>query len=317
MNGFSSLLADRLSGYVELQRALGYQFEQQAAVLHEFDSYLVEREHIPPLTQEIAVSFATEDPASSMDKSARRYQVVRRFCEHLSTFDPEAPVLDPNAVPRPSTRPAPPIISDDQLARLLHQARHISQPNPQCGVTLHAMVGLAASTGPRISEVVRLDKADVDLKTGVLHIRQTKFRKDRYVPTHPTTLEVLRSYAAARDAAYPECRDPAFFITMWSKRFCRNTLQQQFCKAARRAGLRGPIGRGLSFHHLRHRFAVKRLLTWYEAGLDVQAMLPVLATYMGHVHYTDTAYYLTATAELLRLAAERCSRPLETKETPP
>jgi integrase len=317
MSGFSSVLADRLSAYVELQRGLGFQFERQAVVLHEFDSYLVEREHIPPLTQKMVLSFATEDPASSMDKSARHYQVVRRFCEYLSTFDPEAPVLNPKAVPRPSARPAPHIISDGELARLLHQARHISQPYPQRGFTLHAMIGLAASTGLRISEVVRLDRADVDLKTGVLHVRQTKFSKDRYVPTHHTTLEVLRSYATARDAAYPDCRDPAFFITMWHKRFCRNTLQQQFCEAARRSGLRGPTGKGLSFHHLRHRFAVKRLVAWYQAGIDVQARLPVLATYMGHVHYTDTAYYLTATAELLSLAAERCNRELEPTETLP
>jgi hypothetical protein len=48
-----------------------------------------------------------------------------------------------------------------------------------------------------------------------------------------------------------------------------------------------------------------RLIAWYEQGADVQAMLPALATYMGHVHYTDTAYYITATAELMRLAAGR------------
>ncbi len=83
------------------------------------------------------------------------------------------------------------------------------------------------------------------------------------------------------------------------------TLQVAFCEVARRAGLRGPKGGGMSFHSLRHRFAVKRLIAWYEAGVNVQAMLPVLATYMGHVQYTDTAYYLTATAELLELAAER------------
>jgi integrase len=317
MNGFSSFLAERFSGYVALQRALGYQFDQQRAVLHKFDSYLMEGEHIPPITQDMAISFATEDPSSSLDKSARRYHEVRRFFEYLSTFDPQTPTLDPKAVPRPSTRPTPPIIiSDDELALLLHQARHISESNPQRGVTLHAMVGLVASTGLRISEVVGLDRADVDLKSGVLHIRQTKFRKDRYVPTHPTTVQALCSYAAARDAAYLESRDPAFFISMWRRRFCCNTLQQQFCKAARRAGLRGPTGRGLSFHHLRHRFAVKRLLAWYRAGADVQAMLPVLATYMGHVHYTDTAYYLTSTAELLSLAADRRNRWLEAKENP-
>jgi integrase len=317
MKSFSSVLADRLSAYVTLQRALGLQFERQVGDLHAFDEHLSRRGHTKPLTGELVVAFATDDPASSMDTRARRYHVVRRFCEYLATFDPHAPVLDPKAVPRPNVRPAPQIITDETLATLLCQARHISERFSVHGVTLHAMIGLAASTGLRISEVVRLDRADVDLKTGVLLIRQTKFSKDRYVPSHPTTLEVLRRYAAARDSAYPGCRDPAFFITMLQKRFSRNTLQQQLCKAARCAGLRAPTGKGLSFHHLRHRFAVKRLVAWYEAGIDVQAMLPALATYMGHVHYSDTAYYLTATAELLGLAADRCNRRLEATEAQP
>jgi integrase len=72
-----------------------------------------------------------------------------------------------------------------------------------------------------------------------------------------------------------------------------------------RAGLRQQPGAGPRFHDLRHSFAVRRLVTWYEEKTDVQAMLPALATYMGHVHYTDTAYYLQATSELLGVAVER------------
>ena len=317
MRTFSSALADRLGAYVKLQRALGYQFEHQAVHLYAFDEYLVQRGHTEPVTQEIVIAFATDGPSSSMDRRARRYHVVRRFCEYLATYDPQAPVLDPHAVPRFNARPARHILTDEELARLLQEARNISQHYPVRGVTLHAMIGLAASTGLRRGEVVRLDNADVDLESGVLLIRKTKFKKDRLVPVHPTTLDVMRTYAALRDWAYPGRSGPAFFVTMLHKRFDPNTLQQQFCMAARRAGLRGPTGRGLSFHDLRHRFAVKRLVAWYKAGIDVQAMLPALATYMGHVHYSDTAYYLTATAELLGLAAERYNRSFDKAEVQP
>jgi integrase len=176
------------------------------------------------------------------------------------------------------------------------------------------MIGLAASTGLRISEVIRLDREDVDLKTGILNIRRSKFNKTRLVPLHRTTLEVVGNSAAARDAAFPSCKAVAFFINSRQKRFARNTLQQLFAGVACRAGLRGPKGRGPSFHDLRHHFATERLVSWYKAGIDVQGMLPALATYMGHAHYTDTAYYLTATAELLALASERYQRWLASKE---
>jgi len=92
------------------------------------------------------------------------------------------------------------------------------------------------------------------------------------------------------------------------QRFARHTVDDSFRKLAQLVGIRGPRGKGPSFHGLRHRFAVRRLQAWYQDGVDVQGMLPALATYMGHVRYTDTAYYLTATAELMGLAAARYHR---------
>ena len=305
MKRFKSIFAERLSAYVELRRGLGLKFEAQDAVLHRFDRYLFEREHDGLLTQELAIDFSTHKSNVSRTACARRYQVIRNFSEYLTTFEPRTPPMDPGALHYSKVRPPAHIFTDEELGRVLHEARHISATNPVRGVTLHAMVGLAAGTGLRISEVVRLDKADVDLDTGVLVIRKTKFNKERLVPVHPTALDVLRNYAAVRDATFPECTCPAFFINMWRRHFARHTLQLAFWDATRRAGLREDKGKGPSFHDLRHTFAVRRLVAWYKAGVDVQAMLPALATYMGHVHYSHTAYYVTATPELMALAADR------------
>ena len=158
---------------------------------------------------------------------------------------------------------------------------------------------------------MRLDKADVDLEAGVLTFRQTKFGKSRLVPVHETTLKVLRRYASLRDRHFrsPGSECVAFFRNQRGQRFVINTLQGIFRRVAARAGLRSDRGKGPNFHSLRHRFAVRRLVTWYQDGVDVQAMLPWLATYMGHVHYSDTAYYITTTPELLALAANRHPAP--------
>ncbi len=316
MKSFNSIIGKRLVAYIDLQRALGFQFERQVSALRTFDEYLVHRGNLQPLTQELVEDFASADPFGSADKRARRYNVIRRFCEYLATYDPETPTLDPKLLPRTTSRHPSRVITDEELSRLLYESRRISQRHPSRGVTLQAMIGLAASTGLRIGEVVRLDRSDVDLKTGILSIRRTKFNKDRYVPTHPSTLSVLQSYAAVRDATYPVCRDPAFFVTTSKTRYCDHTLRESFREAAKRAGLRRPTGKGISFHSLRHRFAVKRLVAWYSAGIDVQAMLPALATYMGHVHYSYTAHYLTATAQLMGLAAERYNRWFDDTEAP-
>jgi integrase len=305
MTTFKSIFAERLDAYVRLRRGLGLRFAKQASTLHAFDRYLVERAYDGPLTQELALDFATAKPDASLGHCARRYQAVRHFSDYLATFEPATPRLDPKALRRPPARPAAYIFTEEDLATLLDAARGISSRNPVRGITLHAMVGLAASTGMRVGEVIRLDKADVDLETGVLLVRRTKFAKDRLVPVHATTREVLRHYAAVRDAAFPNCECPAFFINLCRRRYSRHTLSLTFWELARRAGLCGDKGKGPSFHSLRHSFAVRRLVAWYRAGVDVQAMLPGLATYMGHVHYRDTAWYLTATPELLGLASGR------------
>ena len=47
------------------------------------------------------------------------------------------------------------------------------------------------------------------------------------------------------------------------------------------------------------------LLRWYHAGLDVQATLPFLAAYMGHVSIVSTAYYLQFVGPLAAAASAR------------
>jgi len=252
MKNFQSAFAEHLSAYIQLRRALGFRSGEAAYFLEAFDRHLFEKNHTGPLTQELALEFACANAKTSTNYCASRYQAVRHFSEYLATFDPRTPFLDPKAL-RPSRARTPRhIYTDEELQKILTEARSVSPKNPVCGLTLHTMIGLAASTGLRISEILRLDREDVDLKTGVLNVRCSKFNKSRLVPLHKTTVEVLHNYAAARDAAFPNCKAAAFFVNSRQKRCVRNTVQQLFAGVACRAGLRGPKGRGPTFHDLRH-----------------------------------------------------------------
>jgi integrase len=314
---FKSIFAKRLNDYINLRRSVGYKMESQAAVLRMFDMFVCRRRYRGFLTQGLAIAFATANPGITRTECWRRYQFVRHFSEYLAVFDLRTPALDPKALPRHSERPALLLFSENELATLLQQAPGISAKHPIRGVALYAMIGLAASTGLRIGEVVRLDEKDVDFDAGVLAIRGTKFKKDRMVPMHTSTVAVLRHYRAARDAAIPSRDCAAFFRSLRGRRYARHTLEGALCRLGRQIGLRAATGRGPNFHSLRHRFAVQRLISWYRREVDVQAMLPALATYLGHTRYTDTAYYLTATAELMTVAARRYHRTLGGDEVGP
>lgn len=305
MSGFKSVFAERLASYVALRRKLGLRFGSQEDMLRAFDRFAHEHDHQGPLLEQLARSFAMAVPDVATTTPSRRYLVVRHFAEYLATFDPSTPRLDPKAIFRTRTQPPPYIFTDDDLACLLARVTEFRQRHPVSNLAFHAMLGLAASSGLRLREVLGLDLSDVDLETGILVVRRTKFDKDRLVPVHETTIDVLRAYAAMREQIPGAITETAFFLGSRGRRFQAYTVEYLFRQLVRKLELRPPRGKLPTFYSLRHSFAVRRLVAWYRAGVNVQASLPALATYMGHVHYTSTSYYLTATAELLGVAADR------------
>jgi len=303
-NPFTSCFAPHLSDYVALRQRLGLKFERQAATLSWFDRFLSERGYNGPLTQDLVVAFVTHNLTISTYERAVRYSTIDHFSRYYAAYVPDTPVLDPKAFATKWHQPTPYIFTEQELTQLLDLAKTLPCHAIR-RVTLHAMLALAATTGLRRSEVTHLDRADVDLTTGVLHIRQTKFFKDRLVPIHPTTLAVLQDYARVRDVAYPDPTTPAFFLSMYRTRFANETWGLAFRGLVTTMGFSCQVTPHPTLHSLRHTFAVRRLEAWYAEGRDVQALLPSLATYLGHAHYSDTAYYITATPRLMALAAER------------
>jgi integrase len=308
MSDFADRLAAKVGDYIRLRRSLGHAFNVQAATLQAFHRFIAKQDHPGPLTEDLALAFVLTCKVTP-NVRARRHAVLRRFAEYLTIFETSTEVLDPEALPRSRVTPPARILNDAELARLLAAALELAEGDAMRGRTLYTLIGLLASTGLRSGEALRLDRTDVDLTRGVLEIRRTKFRKDRLVPVHATTSAQLQTYASARDRAFPRVVSPAFFLSLRGERLSPSSFGTAFRQARARAGLDGEHPRQLRPHDLRHRFAITRLVTSYHAGVDVQAQLPLLATYMGHAHYSDTAYYITGTAELLGLTAERVFGP--------
>ena len=176
--------------------------------------------------------------------------------------------------------------------------------------TCYTMLALLYALGLRHGEVRRLCIRDVDFTRGVLSIRQTKFHKSRYVPFGPKVGECLRRFLdARRTVLQPLQEDDPLFVTLWRAPVRPRFLRAAFHGILRDLGITAPEGRRRPrLHDLRHSFAVHRLLRWYREGVDVQARLPLLSAFLGHVEPQYTAVYLTATAELLREANDRFPR---------
>jgi integrase/recombinase XerD len=176
---------------------------------------------------------------------------------------------------------------------------------PLRAATYVTLIGLLASTGLRIGEAIKLDRADIDWPVGVLLIRESKFGKSRLVPVTESTLQALSDYARLRDQVQRRVRQPSFFTSRTRHRLCYAAVSEAFRTVIDDSGIGADAPRRPRPHDLRHTFAVATLLGWYRSGEDVQAKIPALSTYLGHREPASTYWYLSAVPELLACAAAR------------
>ena len=150
---------------------------------------------------------------------------------------------------------------------------------------------------------------DVDLADAVLTVRRTKFFKTRLVPVGPQLVGAMRIYVTKRlKRPLPEGSASTFLANLDGTPLNEGTVRDAFGKALKAAGIHhdGRDGRQAPcLHSLRHAAAVHRLEAWYREGADVQRLLPVLSTWLGHAHLDGTQVYLSMTPELLHQASVR------------
>ena len=304
MNDLKTALED----YLAVRRKLGFKLHQAGNLLHDFVNY-AEQQKASYITTKLALRWATQPKDAQPVWKAIRLGNVRRFAKYQSAVDPRTEIPAQDLLPSRYHRRTPYIYNDDEIVSLIKAAQKLCSPMGLRALTYSTLFGLYAATGMRVSEPIGLDREDVDLKQGILTIRQTRFGKSRLVPVHTTTQQALKRYVILRDQICPRLVTLSFFISERGTRLTHWTVRRTFVKLSRQIGLRGQHDSyGPRLLDLRHRFAIKTMLDWYRAGMDVEQHMPKLSTYLGHRHVADTYWYISAVPELLRLATLRLTK---------
>lgn len=297
-------LSDAVDDYLTVRRAMGYKLVRAEELLGQFVRHL-EEVGVASITVDEAVAWATSPDGASRAWAGIRLSTVRSFATWLQPREPATEVPPPDVLgPNPVRRAVPYLYTDAEVAALMDTASRCLRGLQR--YTFPTLIGLLAVTGMRASEAIGLDRSHILRDEGRLLIERSKFGKSRFVAVHPSTLEALGDYARRRDDLCRVPRSPSFFVSTSGTRLIYQDVQHRFGVVARRAGLVARSERcrpGL--HGFRHSFAVRTLTAWYAAGLDVEPRLPLLATHLGHKDPRSTYWYLTATPELLALAAQR------------
>jgi len=302
-------LDEALASYLELRRILGTELREPAQALGHFLRFM-ESQGADVVTTDLAVRWATAPAQAQMATWARRLCAVRGFARWLSAVDPRTEIPPVGVLPYQKERHEPHIFTDDQVEQLMAGAARLRSRTGLRAFTYTTLIGLLAATGMRPGEAVALDVEDVDLHTGILSVRMTKFGKSRFVPVHESARAALAAYVRCRDRICPVRDTVAFLVSERGARLRGCAARRTFAELTRQIGLRPPKvgrrqGRGPRLLDLRHTFTTRKLIEWYRAGLDVERMVPCLSTYLGHSAVGHTYWYMQAVPELLQLAIER------------
>ena len=309
--------------YLSERRSLGFALRGPGYSIISFARYVDALNLQEPLSVEVMAEWARQDNGNSDNPEtwARRLNKLRSFTRYLQQFEPRTEVPDDSMFGRIGLRLAPHIYSEKEIVDLLAAAHRLGPAPGLRGITYETLFGLIASTGLRVSEAVHLLDTDVDLKSGMLTVRLTKFAKSRYVPMHPSTVEVLKRYRSLRNLHVDFADEMPFFVGTRGR--CRGHFLglRQVHKVF--TGLRDQLGwvnrgahDGTRIHDLRHTFIVRRVMLLHAQGADIDQAMLALSTYVGHAKVTNTYWYLTGVPELMAVAAAKFETFMQTLEVP-
>ena len=304
-------LQEAIGRYIDWQRSHGAKFESSAETLLRFAKGIggeIDCDAVTPL--QILDYLAGHGPLTRYREN--KYCALAGFYRYAISrgYAGSSPLPDNEPKP-PKSRP-PYIYCRDELCRLFNAIERCQPYAVQLDrETLRTLLLLLYGAALRNGEARSLTVNDVDLSGAVLTVRNAKFYKSRLVPVGSQLADRLRSYAEIRAARpFPEGRASTFLANMDGTPLHEDTVYNAFIRLLRRAGIesRDDSRQAPRLHSLRHSFAVHRLTDWYRQGADVQRLLPVLSTYLGHARLRHTQVYLSMTPELLHQAALRFER---------
>jgi integrase len=298
-----SPLGEALTDYLQIRRRLGYAMPQDGRQLEGFVAFL-EQAGAERITTELALAWARLPADAHPHYWRQRLTIVRGFARYLATIDPGSEIPATDLLPASRPRLAPHIYTDAEIVVLMTAAGEL---RPPLRATRHqTLIGLLAVTGMRPGEALALDRHDVDLQHAVVHVRTGKQHKQREVPLHASTVTSLRGYARLRDARFPTSATPAFFISARGRRMSRSELNQTFTQLVDTIGMESCGARPRPRpHDFRHALAVNTLLDWQHTGEDIDRLMPLLSTFLGHVSPASTYWYLEAIPELMEHISRR------------
>lgn len=295
--GFQNVLSEKCHEYLVEKESIGVEIQKPMQMLLRFlRMCLTEGEPLDYASKNAVERWNAKDINETPRNHYYRATEIRRFMQYLEKIGVDSYV--DKDIRRVQSSFVPYIFSRNDIIRLFAAVDDLPYTpiSPQRVYVMSLLFRMLYGCGLRVSEALNLVMADVDLEQGVLHIRNSKFGKERFVPMSESLTYRCSKYAS--QVCVSRNAEAAFFQTPNGGHYVPHTIHYAWRQALYYAGISyGGKGKGPRIHDLRHTFAVHCLQKWIETGDDLNAKLPYLSAYMGHVGLSSTQQYLRLTAE--------------------
>lgn len=300
---YSGILSALCESFVEEKRAVGYKFNKGAQVLSAFSRF-TESFELPEntLTEEVFSAWSARRSTETKANQFHRFYLVRQLAEFMVRLGYEAYIPIRGEIGKMHEVFTPYIFSHSEINRFFTEANQLKHNlrsgAPRRHIVMPVIFRILYCCGLRVSEAVCLLGDDVNLETGVLSVRDSKFGKSRYIPMSEELTNVCRNYAKTRLVA-PIDKDDWFFAAPDGGQYSEHEIYHVFREILWKAGIsHGGKGKGPRLHDFRHTFAVHCLQKWVESGAELTTAIPRLSAYLGHEGFASTEQYLRMTAEV-------------------
>ncbi len=302
---FTSCLANEMAHFVKFKQSCGSDYYTSAKLLFRFDQHLLALSFKgKALSRPIFQNYFETINHLCARGFTNHYSVLQQFSAWLNRHHHHSYVLERRRAVNRSHSRTPYIFTVDQIQAVLDNSANFSKKEQLIPGLYQTLFSLLYSTGMRISEALGLIHADYIKDQKLIHIRKGKFRKERYIVVSNSAANRLNQYIQRYQCTLPLEEQSALFVNIRTKPLTYNSAYGAFVKTLNKSGIVKNHS-GPRLHDFRHTFAIHRLLQWYQTEQDINAKLPFLSTYMGHVDISSTQLYLQAANELLQAGSER------------
>ena len=303
--GYVSGMADEMTLYIDYKVRSGFMEKSYIHRMRKFDRFCAARgiTYIS-FTEDDSRAWGEKRPDEAEYCHYDRINLVKNFMIYLSRKGYSVYIpKDIKSLPSTFT---PHIYTDDEISRYFEA---VDTYDPKCGnrknrIQLPVLFRILYCCGTRLNETLGIRKKDVDLKAGIIALRETKNNNTRYIVVSDELKFLLSRYA---DRRFYELSDNDYIFS------CRNghrlslRLLYDFHRKFLDHASIPYFGehKGPRVHDFRHTFAVKSFKQLVDSGKDLYVALPVLSTYLGHKTIYATERYLRLTVSIYPYIAKK------------